>query len=170
MRTTQRVCALLTLLTMFIILGVTACSAGSTTTENATGGSITPTPIPTPSAATIGTSTGGCPAESGLPANTNIHGSAVASGSQLSIEASDFFFSPTCITSVPGGTVTLTVHNAGVVLHNVSIPSLHINMDMAPGQTIIVHLKMGKTPLVYFCKYHVGAGMLGTLLPSGRGS
>jgi plastocyanin len=167
MSTTQRVCALLTLC---IILGVTACSAGSTPTETATGGNITPTPIPTPSAATTGTATGGCPAEAGLPANTNIHGSAVASGSQLSIEASDFFFSPTCMTSVPGGTVTLTVHNAGVVLHNVSIPSLHIDMDMAPHQTISVQVKMGKTPLVYFCKYHVGAGMLGALLPSGSES
>ena len=167
MSTTQCVCALLTLC---LILGVTACSAGSTTTEQATGGSITPTPVPTPSAATTGTARGGCPASAGLPANTNIHGSAVASGSQLSIEASDFFFSPTCMTSVPGGTVTLTVHNAGVVLHNVSIPSLHIDMDMAPDQTISVHVQMGKTPLVYFCKYHVGAGMLGALLPSGSGS
>src|SRR2546422_181056 len=151
MSTNQHVCALLT---MFIILGVTACSAGSRTTEHATGGSTTPTPIPTLSGATTGTATGGCPASAGLPANTNIHGSAVALGSQLSIEASDFFFRPTCVTSVPGGTVTLTVHNAGVVLHNVSIPSLHIDMDMAPGQTISVHLKLGKTPLVYFCKYH----------------
>ena len=161
MSTSQRVCALLT---MFIILGVTACGAGSTT-----GGNTTPTPIPTPSVATTGTATGGCPASAGLPANTNVHGSAVASGSQLSIEASDFFFSPTCVTSVPGGTVTLTVHNAGVVLHNVSIPSLHIDMDVAAGQTVIVHVPMGKTPLVYFCKYHRGAGMLGALLPPGSG-
>ncbi len=165
MSTAQRVCALLT---MFIILGVTACSAGSTTTEHATGGSTTP--VPTPSVATTGTASGGCPASAGLPANTNVHGSAVASGSQFSIEASDFFFRPTCVTRVPGGTVTLTVHNAGVVLHNVSIPSLHIDMDVAAGQTIIVHVKMGKTPLVYFCKYHVGAGMRGVLLSSGSGS
>src|SRR5712692_8441613 len=153
---------LFALLTIVVLLGVTSCGSGGASS----GTSSTPTAPVATTATTVGT----CPTSAGLPTNTNIHGTAAASGSQLSIEASDFFFSPTCMTSVSGGTVTLTVHNAGVVLHNVSIPSLHIDMDMAPGQTIIAHVKMGKTPLVYFCKYHVGAGMLGALLPSGSGS
>ena len=63
--------------------------------------------------------------------------------------------------------VTLTVHNSGQVLHNVSIPQLHIDQDVASGQTITVHVKMGSIPLVFFCKYHRSSGMLGVLLPSG---
>jgi plastocyanin len=100
-----------------------------------------------------------------LPASTNIHGTVAASGSQLSIEAGDFFFSPTCVTGVHSGAITLRVHNSGVTLHNVSIPSLHIDMDMTSGQLITVHVMMGKAPLVFFCKYHRGSGMLGALLP-----
>src|SRR2546425_4892787 len=170
MNTHRRLFALLTMI-ILLGLGVTACGVGDNSNSgNTLGENTNPTPFSTPSASTTGTAPGSCPASAGLPANTNVHSTAVASGSQLSIEAGDFFFSPTCITSVPGGTVTLIVHNAGVTLHNVSIPSLHIDMDMAPGQTISVHLKLGKTPLVYFCKYHVGAGMLGALLPSGSGS
>jgi len=96
-----------------------------------------------------------------------MHGVSAASGSQLSLEASDFFFSPTCVTGLHSGTITLTVHNGGVVLHNVSIPELHIDQDMSPGQTITVQVKMGSAPLVFFCKYHRGSGMLGALIPAG---
>ena len=154
----RRLFALLTI----VILGVAACSSGNTAAEP------TPTATTAPTS-TIGTASGGCPASSGLPANVNVHGSAAASGNQLSIEASDFFFSPTCVTGVPSGTITLTVHNGGQTLHNVSITSLNIDMDVASGQTIKVKVKMGSTPLVFFCKYHQSSGMLGALLPSGGG-
>ncbi len=152
---------LFALLTIVILLGVVSCGSGSTAGGNSS---------PTAPVSTTGPASGGCPASSGLPANVNVHGTVVASGSQLSIDASDFFFSPTCVTGVPGGTVTLTVHNTGQVLHNVSIPSLHIDMDMTSGQTIMVQVRMGSAPLVFFCKYHRSSGMLGALLPAGSGS
>ena len=66
-----------------------------------------------------------------LPANVNVHGTAIASGNHL------------------------------------SIPSLHIDRDMAPGLTVTMHVLKGSNPLVFFCKYHRGAGMLGALLPHG---
>jgi plastocyanin len=146
-------------LLIVVILGVTACSSGEA--------SGSPSPTPTAPVATTAAASGTCPASAGLPASTNIHGTIAASGSQLSIEAGDFFFSPTCVTGVHSGAITLTVHNGGVTLHNVSIPSLHIDMDMTSGQTITVHVMMGKAPLVFFCKYHRGSGMLGALLPKG---
>jgi plastocyanin len=145
-------------LLIVVILGVAACSSGGGATGNAS-------PTPTAPVAKTAAVSGTCPASAGLPASTNIHGTVAASGSQLSIEAGDFFFSPTCVTGVHSGTITLIVHNGGVTLHNVSIPSLHIDMDMTSGQTITVHVLMGKAPLVFFCKYHRGAGMLGALLP-----
>ncbi len=139
------------LLTLIFTLGLAACGSGSTTT----GQRATSTP------------SGHCPASAGLPSNASDHGTVPASGSQLAIEANDFFFSATCVTGVPGGTVTLTVHNAGQALHNVSIPALQIDRDVSPGQTITVHVRMGSTPLVFFCKYHKSVGMDGALLPSG---
>jgi len=145
-------------LLLIATLGVAACSSGGEATGNS---SLTPTAAVATTAAASGT----CPASAGLPASTNIHGTVAASGSQLSIEAGDFFFSPTCVTGVPRGAITLTVHNGGVTLHNLSIPSLRIDMDMTSGQTITVNVLMGKAPLVFFCKYHRGSGMLGALLP-----
>jgi hypothetical protein len=145
-------------LLIVVILGVAACSSGGGATGNAS-------PTPTAPVAKTSAVSGTCPASAGLPPSTNIHGTVTASGSQLSIEAGDFFFSPTCVTGVHSGAITLTVHNGGVTLHNVSIPSLHIDMDMTSGQTIMVYVLMGKAPLVFFCKYHRGAGMLGALLP-----
>lgn len=150
-------------LLLIVVFGVAACSSSGQTS-----GSTSPTP--TAPVATTATTGGTCPASAGLPTNANIHGTAAASGSQLSIEAGDFFFSPTCVTGVPSGAITLTVHNGGVTLHNVSIPSLHIDMDMTSGQTITVQVRMGSTPLVFFCKYHRSSGMLGALLPAGSGS
>jgi len=52
----------------------------------------------------------------------------------------------------------------------VSIASLHIDQDVAAGQTITVQVRMGRAPLVFFCKYHRSSGMLGALLPAGSGS
>src|SRR5215471_3066385 len=132
---------------VIIVLGAAACSSGGGTTAS-------PSPAPTVAVTTTTTASGTCPASAGLPPSTNIHGTVAASGNQLSIEASDFFFSPTCVTGVHSGPITLILHNGGVTLHNVSIPSLHIDMDMTAGQTITVHVLMGKSPLVFFCKYH----------------
>ncbi len=145
-------------LLIIVMLGVAACSSGG-------GASGSPSPTPTVAVTTTAMGSGTCPASAGLPPSTNIHGTVAASGSQLSIEAGDFFFNPTCMTGVHSGAITLTVHNSGVTLHNLSIPSLHIDMDITSGQTITVHVMMGKAPLVFFCKYHRGAGMLGALLP-----
>jgi plastocyanin len=161
MRTARRLFALLALV---LLLGMTACGTVSNTAGQASPVPTQPASVPT---STPGAASGTCPASSGLPAGTNLHGAVAASGSQVSIEASDFFFSPTCVTGLHSGTITLRVHNGGVVLHNVSIPSLHIDQDMSPGQTITVQVKMGSTPLVFFCKYHRGSGMLGALIPAG---
>jgi plastocyanin len=163
MSTARRVVALLSLV---VLLGVAACGTVSTSAGQASPAPTQPATATAPTS-TAGATSGTCPASSGLPADTNMHGAVAASGSQLSIEASDFFFSPTCVTGLHSGTITLTVHNGGVVLHNVSIPQLHIDQDMSPGQTITVVVKMGSTPLVFFCKYHRASGMLGALIPAG---
>jgi plastocyanin len=144
-------------LSVIVILGVTACSGSGTAAGP---------PPPKPPVATTAAVSGKCPASAGLPSNVNDHGAAAASGSQLSIEAHDSFFSPTCMTGVPSGTVTLKVHNAGKILHNMSIPELHIDEDVPSGQTIQVQVKMGSKPLMFFCKYHRASGMLGALIPS----
>ena len=101
-----------------------------------------------------------------MTSKVNDTGTKGASGSAITVNAADVQFSPTCTTNVPAGTVTLTVHNTGSLLHNVSIPGQQIDRDVAPGATVTIQLRVGTTPITYFCKYHRGGGMIGVLLPA----
>jgi plastocyanin len=96
------------------------------------------------------------------------HGAALLKGTRASIEAGDFFFSPTCQTQAPpAGTLTLVVHNGGQALHNVSVPAQGIDTDVEAGQTVTVSVKAGATPFTFFCKYHRTSGMVGAVIPTG---
>ena len=139
----------------------------------ALGLSLRPRPAAAPVAA--GTSPAGaatatrCPASAHLPPTANDHGAAPAAGTALNVEAGDFFFAPTCGLNVPtSSTITLTVHNGGQALHNVSFPDQGIDTDVAPGQTVTVNVKIGGAGTYgFFCKYHRTSGMVGTLVAGG---
>lgn len=108
-----------------------------------------------------------CPANSGLKGNMKDRGAVAATGTTLAIEAGDFFFAPTCETGVEPGTITMAVKNTGEALHNVSIAAQSIDVDVAPGETITVHVKVDKDAVPYVCKYHRTSGMVGSLIPAG---
>ena len=71
-------------------------------------------------------------------------GVASATGSQISIAAGSAAFTPTCVTDVPQGTVTLVVHNVGQVIHDVQVVTQHIHVGIAPGATVRVRAAMGR--------------------------
>ncbi len=138
------------------------------------GGSGKGAPSPAPSSTTVASAavtepaaSASCPANSGLTGNVSDHGSAAATGSTLAIEAGDFFFAPTCETGVQPGAVTMNVKNTGQALHNVTIASQGIDMDVAPGEAITVQIKVDKDAVPYVCKYHRTSGMVGSLVPAG---
>lgn len=149
-----------------IVLVAGACSGGGT-------GKATPSPaagnatVASPSV-TAQTAPVSCPANSGLTGNVKDQGAATATGPTLAIEAGDFFFTPTCETGVHPGTVTLVVKNAGQALHNVTVVAQNIDMDVAPGETITVQVKVDKDAVAYVCKYHRTSGMAGSLIPAGN--
>jgi len=93
-------------------------------------------------------------------------GSRVASGSVLTVDAATAGFTPTCFTNVPRGAVTLRVRNTGVSLHNVDVAAQHVNVDVARGATVAVHVQVGDQPVVYVCTYHRDLGMVGVLVPA----
>lgn len=102
------------------------------------------------------------------PGSSNYRGQATASGAVISLTVGDFFFSPTCVTRLTPGSVTLTVKNDSQTVHNVSIPEQRIDQDIPPGQTVQVPVRAGRRPVIYFCKFHEASGMLGEFVPSGR--
>ena len=89
---------------------------------------------------------------------------AVADGT-ITVDAGDFYFSPTCSVHPSGGTVSMTLTNSGGILHNVSVAEQGIDIDIPPGQTVVVDFAVGDEPLTYVCKYHRTAGMVGALIP-----
>ncbi len=135
---------------VLLALAGAACGAGGAGASASGGGSPAP-----------------CPAAAGLPTPANDHGAVVSVGSVVSIQATDFYFAPTCVTGLRAGTVTVTASNVGAALHNLTIPSLGIDRDLPPGQSITISVEMGRSPVPFFCKYHRTAGMVGALLPSG---
>jgi len=147
-----------------ILLVAGACSSGGASKATPAAGNPTAAPSPAVSAQAASTS---CPANSGLTGNVKDHGAAAATGSTLAIEAGDFFFAPTCETGVQPGTITMVVKNTGQALHNVSIAAQNIDMDVAPGETITVQVKLDKDAVPYLCKYHRTSGMVGSLIPAG---
>lgn len=58
--------------------------------------------------------------------------------------------------------------NDGQALHNFSVTSAGVDQDVQAGQSVTVTVQFdGSAPLPFFCKYHVGAGMQGAVLPAG---
>jgi plastocyanin len=110
---------------------------------------------------------GGCPPITGYVFPVAEHGSADFAGAAvIEIDAGDSFFAPTCALNVPAGAVTLRVTNTGTMKHNVTITEQGIDVDVLPGETIDVDVDVtaGAAPLVFVCKYHRTAGMVGALV------
>lgn len=112
-------------------------------------------------------SSGSCGPVQGYTAPINDKGVATAEGGAMTISANDFFFQPTCVRAGGVDTVTLKVTNTGSILHNVTIADQSIDVDVAPGASVEVHVKVAAAPVVYVCKFHRTAGMVGAVLPSG---
>ena len=105
-----------------------------------------------------------CAAAAGLIGPVNDRGTAPIASTGTVI-LGDEFFSPTCLTGA-GGTVTLTLHNQGRLLHNFSVPGQNIDVDIPPGETVVVKVTVAGRPVGCFCKYHRDAGQKCALLPS----
>lgn len=128
------------------------------------GSGITAAPTPTSAAATAVAD--GCARAAGLTGEVSDHGTAVATGATLTIEAGDFFFAPTCLTGVQAGAASVSVRNSGRILHNISVPAQGIDTDVEPGQSVTVQVKVESTAVRLLCKYHRTAGMTGALVPA----
>jgi plastocyanin len=144
------------------LVAIAATACGSSTGGTASG-AATPSPSGGPSGTTTSTS---CGSLANIIGTVDDRGTALATGSSLTITAGDSFFQPTCTTRVPSGAVTLTITNSGSVLHNVSISSQNIDTDIPVGKTVTVHATVTGT-VTYFCKYHRASGMQGALLIGG---
>jgi len=102
----------------------------------------------------------GCAATAGLSGPIEDRGTAEASGGAITLDASEFAFSPTCVEAGAGETLEVTVTNSGSALHNLSVESLGIDEDVKAGESITAEVTLPDSGSVSFiCKYHVANGM-----------
>ncbi len=77
----------------------------------------------------------------------------------------DLGFAPDAFTIPAGVPVTITLHNAGVALHNLTVPGLDIWQDVLPGETkqVTVTAEVGDYPFFCDVPMHKAGGMVGLL-------
>jgi uncharacterized cupredoxin-like copper-binding protein len=142
--------------------------------------SPTPTPQPTPTATaaptpapspTPGPTATPAPTPAPTPAATPV-GSPGASvdaspAVSVSLEARDLSFTPTTLEVPAGQPFELTMHNAGALVHNVTIdPPVGVQLVVSPGQTrstVVQGLPAGSYTFYCSVSGHRQAGMEGTL-------
>jgi uncharacterized cupredoxin-like copper-binding protein len=85
---------------------------------------------------------------------------------ELSIEARDLSFTPRALETSAGGPVTVTLHNAGRIAHNVTVDELDLQVGAAAGTTEsaqVADLPAGTYTFYCSVSGHRQAGMEGTL-------
>jgi plastocyanin len=141
------------------ILVLAACGSGGGSSASGTTPSAASTPSATASAAAD------CASLAGLDGKVEDHGTQPLTGQAVTLNAGDFFFEATCLTSSAGGTVTVTVTNIGSALHNFSVESQDIDEDVAAGESITVDVELPDSGTLGFkCKYHSSSGMVGAFV------
>jgi plastocyanin len=84
------------------------------------------------------------------------------------VEAYDFRFEPKTLTAKVGDAVTLTFKNEGSAEHNFSLSppgaDQAVDQDVEKGETVEVSFTPDEAGRIeFFCKYHKGRGMVGSL-------
>lgn len=143
--------AAITSVPLAVIAGILAVSDGTA------GGAGGPAP---------GTRTPACEASTGIANPVTDKGGLVVGGGEISVDAGDSFFDPTCALEVGNGEATVTFVNSGAILHNVSVPALGIDENLPVGGTVTLTFSVLGEPVPYFCKFHRASGMVGVLTPA----
>jgi uncharacterized cupredoxin-like copper-binding protein len=99
----------------------------------------------------------------GVVAGPSLAARSHSTGTTVSVTATEFHFKFSK-TSVPAGSVTFVVKNAGKVSHDLKIGGKKTPL-IKPGKTakLTVTLKKGKAPYTCTVPGHAAAGMKGTL-------
>jgi plastocyanin len=111
--------------------------------------------------ATTAAKGGGTPVK--LSGKVSVKGTATATGGAVSIQTTDFAFSPTFV-KIPAGTtsVTVTLSNPTSHMHTFTVPSDNIDQVLNPGQSATVTVTVPKSGAVmFYCRFHKMLGMQG---------
>ncbi len=86
----------------------------------------------------------------------------------VEIGADDFYFEPAQLAAQAGETVTVRVANEGAAPHTFTIDELNVDQVLNPGQEATVTFTPSQAgTLAFYCRFHRGQGMEGSLTVSG---
>jgi plastocyanin len=98
------------------------------------------------------------------------HGSEDVSGmASIQVELDDFYFEPTVLEGEAGQSLTVTMFNEGDAPHTFTIDALDVDQELQPGdEDVTAEVTFPDSgALVFYCRFHVGGGMLGGLSVGG---
>jgi plastocyanin len=98
------------------------------------------------------------------------HGSEDVTGTdEVELELDDFYFEPTVLEGEAGQTLTVSMFNEGDAAHTFTIDELQIDEELQPGdEGVTAEVTFPDSgALVFYCRFHVGGGMLGGLSVGG---
>ncbi|HEX6713540.1 MAG TPA: cupredoxin domain-containing protein [Thermoleophilaceae bacterium] len=100
--------------------------------------------------------------------NSSTKTTASSSGSSTNeVEMYDNYFKPKTISGKAGSTVKIELKNEGNNEHNFKIDGQKADADVEPGKNASVSVVIPKSGSVqFYCEYHKGLGMVGTVKPS----
>jgi len=118
-----------------------------------------------------GSGSGAAPVE--LSGKVSDHGNEDIAGDgsspKLTLEAADSYFGPTYVKTAGGATVAVTVKNEGALAHNFSVDGQAIDVDLAPGASRVVQVKVpADGGLRFYCSIHQASGMQGAFYTKDR--
>jgi plastocyanin len=103
-----------------------------------------------------------------LSGTVNDKGTKTVSGSQLAIEADDFYFKPTFVDAKPGTKLAIEIENEGKNEHTFTIDSANVDQEIAPGKKAEVSVTVPASGnLNFYCRFHRGSGMQGAIVAKG---
>ena len=114
----------------------------------------------TGSGSASGSGTGAAPVE--LDGEVQDHGTEQLDGTELELEAEDFYFAPTYIQADPGAQVEVTIVNEGDAPHTFTIDEAEIDVEVgagAEGSATVTVPDDGA--LAFYCRFHLQQGMQG---------
>lgn len=144
-----------TVLTLSVVLGLAACSSGSSSSTKSSSTSKAGTKVPVSLSGSV-TNKG----------TTDISGKGASTS--ITLETDDFYFKPTFIKVGPGQKVKVRIKNEGSVAHTFTSPALSVDKEVAPGSQATVEITVpaaGKA--AFFCRFHRDSGMQGAMFTTG---
>jgi plastocyanin len=91
-----------------------------------------------------------------LSGSTTNKGTKDLSGTEIEVEADDFYFNPTFIKGgAPGATITVQLKNDGKNPHTFTSSTLGVDQQVGPGETKAVQVTLPQSGASeFFCRFH----------------